>query len=202
MTCTISESVIFFRVKTPHIYAICVDGVERYIGKTSVSLSKRLRDHISLANRGGKSHFSNLIRQALREGFEISIIWVDEVQVPEEWGAVEAAYIQAYREEGFNLANQAPGGEGGPVSLGRKQTPKHIANLSAARRGKKRTPEQCENIARGKMGKKLGPQSPEHLSKRAAAVSAAKKGRPWTEKQRQARMERVSRRSATREEPR
>lgn len=172
-------------VKTTFIYALCApdSGKARYIGKADDPQKRLMRDHLGLARRGRKTHLHNWIREVLAQGGtpKLEILF----KVPnDEWQFWEKFMISGFAEEGYGLVNQTPGGEGGPVWLGRKQTVEHIANLSAARKGQKRTLEQCENISNGKLGRKLGPQSTEHLANRSAAVSAAKKGKPWTEKQR------------------
>lgn len=169
-------------MKLPQIYAICIDDVERYIGKTSQELRDRLSAHLSRARSGEKSYLFNLLRKAFREGRKITIKWVDEVQILEEWGALEAAYIQAYREDGYELANTAPGGEGVGTGLdnpnfGKSLTLAHRGKIGNARRGKKRapfSPEWCNKLGKANIGRKKTPEEIEKLR----AANAGKKLTP------------------------
>ena len=66
------------------------------------------------------------------------------------------------------LRNLTDGGEGtsGYKHTGKKLSPEHIANLSAANTGKHRSPESIAKMSAAKIGKC---QSPEHRANRSAA---------------------------------
>lgn len=177
-------------MKTTFLYVLCdpVTGAVRYVGKANNPHTRLHRDHLGAARQGMRTHLYNWIRSLLL----VSAVPKLEIlfELPEEgWQSWEKYMIAGFKESGFDLVNQTPGGEGGPVWLGRKQTKEHIEKLRAARLGQKRTPEQCARVSAGKLGQKIGPQSLEHVAKRAAAVSAAKKGKPWTLRQRVAQAE-------------
>lgn len=174
MSCASPKAVVPSSVKKPEIYAICVDGVERYIGKTEQPLKTRLCHHLSRARKGAKTHVACLLRAAMREGKEITIVWVDEVQVLEEWGAIEAAYIHAYQEEGYDLANIAPGGEGvgsgvNNPNFGVPLAPEHREKIAAAARGRKRptfSEEWRSRLSAARKGRKMSPEQRAAMSAR------------------------------------
>lgn len=160
-------------MNTPQIYAVCARGAERYVGKTVGPLRRRLLQHINRAKRGVKTHLSDLIRALLSAGEMPTIVLIDEVRIPEEWGAVEAAYIQFYQEQGAGLTNHTPGGDAGPILLGKDNpkfgvpmTSEQKKKLSIAHTGKVLTVEHRENIGRVNRGV---PKTLEHRAKISAA---------------------------------
>jgi hypothetical protein len=126
-----------------------------------------------------------LLSQGLRP-----IIQVIDEALQSEWQAVEAAYIEFYREEvGGNLLNESPGGDGcGSGRLhpryGTKATAetraKHSASTTGSRHhffGKHQTPETKGKIRRARTGIKF---STEHR----ANLSAARRGKKLSPEQR------------------
>ena len=110
----------------------------RYIGKSDNPQS-RLAQHISDTRHRRNTHCSTWIRSLLAKEIRPTIEVIDEVLIS-EWPAIEAAYIQFYREEGFDLVNHTQGGEGalsgkdnpwygkGPM-LGKKHSAASIARM-------------------------------------------------------------------------
>ena len=157
-------------VKAIYIYGHVFPGDEeiRYIGK-SIDPKKRLRDHINAAKRGEKTRHANWIRSLLTRRLKPELVIIDEVS-EECWQAIEAAYIQFYREKGCDLNNGTDGGEDPPSWAGKKLSPERREAIKAVHLGRKASPEQRAAQSAAHKGKKL---TPEHC----AAVSAAMTGR-------------------------
>lgn len=129
--------------ETTFIYALRDPRTQeiRYIGKSD-SPKQRMRSHIGNATRENnhRSHWILLLRSFnLQPLLQI----VDEV-IRCEWQAAEAAYILFYKEEGCNLLNGSPGGEGTGSGVdhpmfGRKHSHAIRAKWSAERSGHRNT---------------------------------------------------------------
>ncbi|SRR6266550_228766 len=185
---------------TTFIYTLAdpVTRMVRYVGKSDNPHS-RLDMHISDART--KGHYcANWIRSLLQKNLRPIIEIVDEV-IRSEWQAAEAAYIIFYRDEGNDLVNWTPGGDGTgsgcdhprfgkthtPETLekmraakkGKRQSQQSRAKMSAARSGEKHhnfgriTPSEVrDKIRKSLTGKK---QSPEQVSRMIAAVTGLKR---------------------------
>lgn len=175
---------------TVFIYALnCpVTGRTRYIGK-SKNPNSRLTKHL-YPNRQEKNHKANWVKALVVRGIKPLLEILDEVPIA-EWPMWEVAYIQFFRDAGFELTNGNDGGEGGcnPTlevreklrmgATGRKHTAIGRANISAGHLGQipwnlgKSTPEQTRAKQRlAKLGKKRGPISEETRVKMSAARTA------------------------------
>lgn len=155
-------------------------GLTRYVGVTTKTLEERLRRHLGEAKNGAAHHRACWIRSVLAQAVDVEIFWIDTIDILEEWRAIEAAYIQFYKEGGSNLVNGTPGGDGlgagtehphfgktfslahrAKMSLaraGKKLSLAHCARMSECRRGKKRPPSVCEKISVSLLGKKQSPE--------------------------------------------
>lgn len=135
-----------------------------YIGKSNNPPNrflKHLRDR-------SQNHRCDWIRSLLNKGLKPILEIVDEV-LESEWQAAEAAYIEFYRELGFELVNGTNGGDGfssgecHPMH-GRKQTPEWKEKRLSKIRGNQhhafgKTGDKCPFF-----GKKLSEEHRQKLS--------------------------------------
>jgi hypothetical protein len=153
------------------------NGNIRYIGKTSLSLSKRLTHHLWDVRRGIKNHRCNWIRSILSCGKLPSILLIGEVAG--NGCAEEIAWIKYFRDEGVDLVNGTEGGEGstGRIYIPSKET---LLKLSKSLKGRKAwnkgiccSAETRRKISEANKGNGRGiPLSIEHRKK----ISDANKG--------------------------
>lgn len=102
-----------------------------YVGKSNTP-KRRFRDHL----RERREHYRGFwIRSLAVKGLSPVLEILDEVSVT-EWQQWEAAWIEFFREQGFELTNTAPGGEGGCRGLISDETRSKMRNNWAARREK------------------------------------------------------------------
>lgn len=178
-------------MSTTFIYTLCEPetGIVRYVGKTS-NPKKRLLMHCSFARLKPRSnHRTCWIHSLLVRDLRPILQIVDEVSVT-EWPQWEVAWIEFYREQGFNLVNSNAGGEGGSnpsedtrtkisaSHVGRKYkplSPAHRANISVGLRGKPKSAEHVEKVRLANIGKKRPSPSVETLAKRSAALRGKKR---------------------------
>lgn len=120
----------------------------RYVGKTSVGLTRRLAQHLREAGRGTVTHRHNWLRELAAAGHSPEIVLLEDA---EDWQSAERAWIAALP----NLTNQRAGGEGVPLEAMQR----HADN----RRGKKRNPEIGRKISEAKKGQPGRPGSGDHL---------------------------------------
>lgn len=88
-----------------------------YVGKTDKP-RKRLAEHLK-DKRARKCHRKHWLDSLTKRGLKPRLVIIDEVREPEGYPA-EAAYIQFFQEEGYELVNSTPGGDCGPVMFGEK----------------------------------------------------------------------------------
>lgn len=82
----------------------------KYAGKTN-DLEKRLKRHLSKYDLTPDTHKNRWIKKELKEGYEIKIIFLEEV--PDElWQQHEIRWIKELKEQGFKLTNSTEGGDG------------------------------------------------------------------------------------------
>lgn len=135
-------------MSTVFIYALkCpTTGEIRYVGKATNPML-RLRTHLQEAKRG-KNHRAYWIRSLAIKGMQPKMEIVDEV--PEnEWQSWEVAYIQHFREEGFDLVNGSLGGDGNP---GLKHSAEAREKIRDARLGAVASAETCAKIGAAHSG--------------------------------------------------
>ncbi len=125
------------------------DNVVRYIGITSLSLAKRLREHCI---RGSNRHKDNWIAQ---QPSNPEIVPYAIGLTKEEACDLEIAVIAGLRKNGHPLLNVLDGG--GTGMLGKKFTPEHRAKIGAAHMGMKRSCEARANMSAAGKGKKFYP---------------------------------------------
>ena len=120
----------------PNVAIYCLidprDGSVRYVGLTTLSLSKRLSLHISETKKKS-GRFSVLwMRKLLAEGFKPLISLIESDVSPDR----EEYWITQFNSSGAKLTNMATGGECGAVGVIRSE---HVrAKMSAAQKGNKR----------------------------------------------------------------
>lgn len=156
---------------TVFIYSLScpTTGQIRYVGK-SKNLTKRMYDHL-LVTPEETNHRACWIRSLLAKNQKPILEILDEVPVS-EWPQWEVAWIEYFREQGFNLTNATPGGEDPPSSLGRKLTPEQCAVIGARSRGRKVSEGTREKIRASLLGRK---RSPEAIAKFVAKTKGVKR---------------------------
>ncbi len=176
-----SDFTFIYALKDP------VSGAIRYIGKTD-DLELRLRFHISDSKRQN-NHKAHWIMALLAKGLQPILEIIDQVPMA-EWQAAEAAYIQFFKEEGCNLANGTPGGEGFGSGkhhpcFGKKLSTEHRAKVSAAIKGEKNPqfgkPHSIETkakISNAKKGQGLGKSKAVETRAKISATLKGKKHPP------------------------
>lgn len=108
----------------------------RYVGKANDPY-KRFQEHCQTKV---KCHRGNWIRSLPSKDLSLQLEVIEEVS-DTDWKFWEREYIRLFRALGFDLVNEADGGEGGATMLGKKLTPKHCAAISAALLGRKQAEE-------------------------------------------------------------
>lgn len=178
---------------TVFIYALnCpITGRTRYVGKAN-NPEKRFLTHLCYTK---KNRRGNWIQSLLDKGQKPLLEILDEVDVS-HWPQWEVAYIQFFRDEGFDLVNGNAGGEGGidpapearakmrAARLGTKASDatraklsiisynmpdEQRAKLSVTQTGKKHTPEARAKISAAGLGRK-------HTLEARARMSIVQKG--------------------------
>lgn len=179
-------------------------GQIRYVG-ASINPTKRFKQHLQSKETNHRAKWIKSLRMA---NLMPVLGHVDEV--PEDyWQAVEAAYIQFYRNLGCDLVNGTDGGEG--VSLPGEKHPRfgktgkkhpmfgknHSFETRARMMGKKRSSETREkmsaarrgekNPAWGKPGTRLGKTcSPETIARMSASQRLRQKDSSETKERKSA----------------
>lgn len=191
-------------METTFIYFLRDPQIEKkgYVGKSD---NPKLRAYHHLKETRKEKHrrarwIQSLLASKLMPKLEI----LDEVPKT-EWPQWEVAYIQFFREEGYDLVNGNEGGEGctnpspetrqrmREAHVGRKINPwfgKRGAEHSCFGKPKQPpTPQAIANMSAAQKGRKHSPEtkakiraanigrkfSPEHCAK----ISATKRGLPW-----------------------
>lgn len=173
--------------KTVFIYALnCpTTGRTRYIGKAA-NPQKRFIGHLKKSRKA--CHCKNWIQSLITKGLLPVLEILDEV-TESEWPQWEVAYIEYFRESGFDLVNGNSGGEGGhnpseetrrKIGISRLGKPLSLTarkKIGAAHRGRKHSAEmraKCRIAKGGKnhhfFGKKM---SPEFCNKLSASHSTS-----------------------------
>jgi len=97
----------------PIIYALLDPNTNevRYIGKT-VSLSKRLRKHISESKNDTKSHKKAWINSLIVKDQEPIMKILEKLEDSDSWKLRERYWIKYYKDIGAKLTNMTEGGDG------------------------------------------------------------------------------------------
>lgn len=163
----------------------------RYVGVTHKKEATRLREHLSKARRGEKTHRSTWLRTLLAKGLRPTLAVIDRGLGP-GWVEAEQMWIKHYREAGAQLVNATDGGEGTlgyvPSQETREKMRAHMKNRPPAPSPTPETRakmaesqrqrfewEQANGISR--KGKKRSPEA-------AANISRALTGRKLSEEHR------------------
>lgn len=129
------------------IYALCDPhtGDIRYVGKSN-DPKDRLRRH--LRDRR-KNHRTDWIMSILKKGTIPNLVILDHVS-DVEWPQWEVAYVQYFKDMGFDLVNANEGGIGG-----HNPSPELRKKLSEALSGKSKTISHREKLSLAHRGRKL-----------------------------------------------
>lgn len=111
-----------------------LSGELRYIGWT-VRLEARLRRHMNDCRLRGSSHRENWLRSLKESGLSPVLVVLACRQKRADILVAEREAIQRHRDQGCDLVNTAPGGEGGATFTGRKHSAETLQKMSAAQRG-------------------------------------------------------------------
>jgi hypothetical protein len=148
------------------IYVLCEsDGEIRYIGKTKVSLEKRLVGHLGESRRGSSRHRCNWIRSVLSNGYLPVIQLIGEVEG--DGCKEEKEWIVYGKSEGWRLTNATDGGDG---SRGYRWTEAQKARARVSHTGLVHTELTRLKIGQSLMGHKVS-------SKNMKALIASHKGK-------------------------
>lgn len=174
----------------------------RYVGKTSLPIQQRLRDHI---RDKGKSHRVNWFKKCEAEGNRPEIFVLEIVE--DDWRDAERFWISYALFLGCRLVNAVPGGEGGSLggtfgfrrgisswNKGKSPSLETRSKISATLTGRKTGPltdAHKEKVRRGRLGKKQ-PKSPESMARWKESMrkrykggwSPNQKGSTWSESHR------------------
>lgn len=144
------------------------DGVIRYVGQTSVGLTRRLTTH--RCNARGNAHLPVQFWM-LKHGLEnIEIVELERGDDKDHLNALEQFWIAQMREL-RPMLNVTAGGDG---AGGTKHTEQSKTKISAANKGRVRTTEHRANISKGMRGKPRTEKQIAHLAKMNAARLAKK----------------------------
>lgn len=171
------------------VYKIsCSVNDKIYVGYTSKTAEERFNAHLLNARWRKKTALYDAIRAYGNDSF--SVEFLVECKTHAQACAEEIKFIAELNSMLPNGYNMTRGGDGVPVPIevhieaGRRKrgivTEKMRAHFNS-RRGIKHSPEHIAKVA----AKHLGSKSSEEIRRK---MSEAKKGRPWTQAQRDARM--------------
>ncbi|WP_375282883.1 GIY-YIG nuclease family protein [Sphingobium yanoikuyae] len=172
-------------------------GRVRYVGKAT-DVKSRLRQHISDAKRGLKSHKCDWIRSLLKNGLRPRLDVDRVVQQNECWKSIEQERIAFYKEMGFDLTNGTIGGDGnGPLTEeGRTALSARAKKQFATPQGRKAQSDLmkdlCSNAdwrAARDAASKATRASPEYKARMSARSKAKWADPEYREKMRRARAE-------------
>ena len=135
------------------IYRITdASGRSKYIGKTTQTLEKRLREHHNKAIKGYWTNLSRWIRECIKTGQPFHIQLLEMVPAGKDWAEAERRWISMATEP---LLNMTQGGEGAP---GHKHTEKTRARLSDTTKAYMGQTAQRQAAALRIRGRKLSPK--------------------------------------------
>lgn len=114
----------------------------RYVGKTTMSLPKRLSRHLGDARRGLSTHKDNWLRGLLADGLKPRVSVLETGEGEDTWQEREKFWIAFYRAWGGHLTNHHDGGNGTSVVKNRVMSEQTRAKIAATLTGRKYTEEQ------------------------------------------------------------
>lgn len=141
---------------TTFIYALKEPdtGEIRYIGKTN-DPKRRFPEHVRNANK--RRNYCERWIFSLREAGQKPILEIVDEAPYEFRNPIEAAYIQFFREQGCELVNGTPGGDGlgsgaDHPAFGKKFSVEHCTKLSQSHLGYKHSAERNERQSKRMVG--------------------------------------------------
>jgi len=133
------------------------NGMIRYIGKTTESLSSRYSKHIYNATRHNRHspHLCNWIRSVIAKGSHPIIGVLEEVLDDRNLGDVERSWISLYRYKDLSdLVNATDGGDGSPGRIISADTRKRMSASHIGKpgfwTGKKRDADTVRKIVKSR----------------------------------------------------
>lgn len=150
------------------------DGEIRYIGKTSMKLTRRVQAHLAMCS-DEHNHRACWLRNLIASGF-LPVYQILQMGEGEHWDVAERWWIKTGLDSGWHLTNSTEGGDGT-----RGMSPEGRLRLSASKKGKRLSLERRAKMSAVRLGKKLtieqraalkgrtcGPQTPE---RRAVSIA-------------------------------
>jgi NUMOD3 motif len=153
-----------------HIYSLSDPdtGEVRYIGKTILKPSSRLKCHINAAKNGGNNYVHRWIR-TLSKPPQMTII----CDAPESnLNNLEIYWIATMKSAGARLTNLTRGGDG---PIGYRHSAEALARISASGRGKPKSAEHRAKISTSLIGKTTGRKMSAETRVKLSAIHADKK---------------------------
>lgn len=153
----------------------------RYVGKTTKSLSYRLRRHINSC-RHSHTHKNHWIAELVDRGLEPTVRLIQSID-DDHWVECECFWIAEFRHRGCPLTNATDGGEG---ASGRKMSVEARQKMSKAKKGKKFSDEHRRKMSESRKGKKLSETTYRKIFSKETRhkISEAKKGKKLSEEHR------------------
>ena len=120
---------------------------KKYVGRTTLLLEKRWKQHVAASNSDSELHFHRAIRKHGESEFDICVI---ESCDDEQSGEREKFWIAHHRSfpDGYNMT------VGGDGVIGRKHTPEARAKISKNLRGRIVSEQTREKIRQTRLGKR------------------------------------------------
>lgn len=130
-------------------------GLPRYVGKTSIELGRRLREHLQPGQLKKNTHKNNWLKSLKHRPTIQCLQEIREDQIDD----AERYWISELRRQGLELTNTTIGGEG--LAKGTKLSEETRLKMSLAHLGKKcpKSPEHRAKLAAANLGKKASPET-------------------------------------------
>lgn len=152
-------------------------GELRYIGKTILSLQRRLSAHV-IASKQPRTYVAKWVKSLVTQGFIPVIAEIESVR--NGWQEAEQRWIKHFQDSGARLTNISIGGEGcsgythsldakrriAAAGIGRKHTPETIAKM----RGRTFTEEHRRNISIARKGATISVEQRIAISKKLTGL--------------------------------
>lgn len=156
----------------PALYSTTIYGLVdprtdqlRYVGKTILPLSQRLKGHLYQATKVRRRHTCVWIRSLVRAGLQPEIFEIETVG--ENWAEAEQFWIAYFRMIGADLTNQTTGGEGVPGLSISEETRRKMSEVQ------KLAQREPETARKKSVALKHRYADPEYSAKHKASVREA-----------------------------
>ncbi|SDN78603.1 hypothetical protein [Geodermatophilus sp. DSM 45219] len=165
------------------VYVLYVDGISvpSYVGRTVMTVTKRLNAHRNEARKGSPYPVHEWMRRMKEAGKTVQALPVYTALSRTEADAVECFIIAEYRAMHVPIANVADGGSG---TAGVIPSAESLKKRSEAQKGRKRPPrnaEWCARISASKLGTTHTEETRRLISERTKAGIAAARARKAAE---------------------